>query len=45
VLYDVFFASNNYPQVSYKEDALRENISAFMNAVLLAKPAGLKKSK
>ncbi|KAG5033113.1 hypothetical protein JHK85_017095 [Glycine max] len=32
-------------KVSYKEEALRENISAFMNAVLLAKPAGLKKSK
>ncbi|KAK7342432.1 hypothetical protein VNO80_25384 [Phaseolus coccineus] len=31
-------------KVSYKEDALRENISAFMNAVLLAKPAGLKKT-
>ncbi|RYR21334.1 hypothetical protein Ahy_B03g066625 isoform C [Arachis hypogaea] len=32
-------------KVSYKEEALRENIGAFMNAVLLAKPAGLKKSK
>ncbi|XLS85252.1 hypothetical protein HN51_035418 [Arachis hypogaea] len=31
-------------KVSYKEEALRENIGAFMNAVLLAKPAGLKKS-
>ncbi|KAL9297748.1 hypothetical protein ACSQ67_023644 [Phaseolus vulgaris] len=31
-------------KVSYKEDALRENIIAFMNAVLLAKPAGLKKT-
>ncbi|KAG5047303.1 hypothetical protein GYH30_016436 [Glycine max] len=31
-------------KVSYKEEALRENISAFMNAVLLAKPAGLKKT-
>ncbi|TKY66757.1 50S ribosomal protein L1 [Spatholobus suberectus] len=31
-------------KVSYKEEALRENISAFMNAVLLAKPTGLKKT-
>ncbi|XP_072088727.1 uncharacterized protein [Arachis hypogaea] len=31
-------------KVSYKEEALRENIGAFMNAVLLAKPAGLKKT-
>ncbi|KAL2328042.1 hypothetical protein Fmac_021469 [Flemingia macrophylla] len=31
-------------KVSYKEEALRENISALMNAVLLAKPTGLKKT-
>ncbi|GAU40517.1 hypothetical protein TSUD_92890 [Trifolium subterraneum] len=31
-------------KVSYKEEALRENIGAFMNAVLQAKPAGLKKT-
>ncbi|XP_027346105.1 uncharacterized protein LOC113857953 isoform X2 [Abrus precatorius] len=31
-------------KVSFKEDALRENLGAFMNAVLLAKPAGLKKT-
>ncbi|KAK7405054.1 hypothetical protein VNO78_06221 [Psophocarpus tetragonolobus] len=31
-------------KVSYKDEALRENIGAFMNAVLLAKPAGLKKT-
>nr|KYP67756.1 50S ribosomal protein L1 [Cajanus cajan] len=31
-------------KVSYKEEALRENIGAFMNAVLLAKPTGLKKT-
>ncbi|KAK7257344.1 hypothetical protein RIF29_31251 [Crotalaria pallida] len=31
-------------KVSYTEESLRENIGAFMNAVLLAKPAGLKKT-
>lgn len=31
-------------QMSFPEDALRENVGAFMNALLLAKPAGLKKS-
>lgn len=31
--------------MTYSEDALRENIGAFTNALLLAKPAGLKKSK
>ncbi|KAK7312877.1 hypothetical protein VNO77_37090 [Canavalia gladiata] len=31
-------------KVSFKEEALRENLGAFMNAVLLAKPAGLKKT-
>ncbi|KAK7264384.1 hypothetical protein RJT34_31993 [Clitoria ternatea] len=31
-------------KVSYKEEALRENIGAFMNAVLLSKPTGLKKT-
>lgn len=31
-------------KVTYSEDALRENIGAFTNALLLAKPAGLKKS-
>ncbi|KAL5055094.1 hypothetical protein RYX36_035776 [Vicia faba] len=31
-------------KVSYKEESLRENIGAFMNAVLQAKPAGLKKT-
>ena len=32
-------------QVNFSEDALRENIAAFVNALLLAKPVGLKKSK
>ncbi|XP_061356820.1 uncharacterized protein LOC133301214 [Gastrolobium bilobum] len=31
-------------KVSYTEDSLRENIGAFMNSLLLAKPAGLKKT-
>ncbi|PIN05476.1 60S ribosomal protein L10A [Handroanthus impetiginosus] len=31
-------------KVSFSDDALRENIGAFVNALLLAKPAGLKKS-
>ncbi|PON96462.1 Ribosomal protein [Trema orientale] len=31
-------------KVSYSEDYLRENIGAFMNALLLAKPQGLKKA-
>ncbi|CAI9784381.1 unnamed protein product [Fraxinus pennsylvanica] len=31
-------------KVSYSEEALRENVGAFVNALLLAKPAGLKKS-
>lgn len=31
-------------KVSFSEDALRENVGAFVNALLLAKPAGLKKS-
>lgn len=31
-------------KVSYSEEALRENIGAFVNALLAAKPAGLKKS-
>ncbi|XP_057474061.1 uncharacterized protein LOC130762437 [Actinidia eriantha] len=31
-------------KVSFSEEALRENIGAFVNALLLAKPAGLKKS-
>ncbi|KAJ7948450.1 Ribosomal protein [Quillaja saponaria] len=31
-------------KVSYTEESLRENFGAFMNALLLAKPAGLKKS-
>ncbi|CAL5394664.1 unnamed protein product [Camellia sinensis] len=30
-------------KVSYSEEALRENIGAFVNALLAAKPAGLKK--
>ncbi|WZZ55856.1 hypothetical protein YC2023_055963 [Brassica napus] len=30
--------------MSFPEDALRENVGAFMNALLLAKPAGLKKT-
>lgn len=33
------------PQVSLTEESLRENVGAFMNALLQAKPAGLKKSK
>ncbi|CAA2971641.1 50S ribosomal protein L1 [Olea europaea subsp. europaea] len=31
-------------KVSFSEEALRENVGAFVNALLLAKPAGLKKS-
>ncbi|KAL6975937.1 hypothetical protein U1Q18_024732, partial [Sarracenia purpurea var. burkii] len=31
-------------KVSFSEEALRENIGAFVNSLLLAKPAGLKKS-
>ena len=36
---------NNDLQVSFSEKVLRENIGAFVNALLLAKPSGLKKSK
>jgi hypothetical protein len=32
-------------QVNFSEESLRENIGAFVNALLLAKPVGLKKSK
>ncbi|KAL6538278.1 hypothetical protein OROGR_012266 [Orobanche gracilis] len=32
-------------KLSFSEDALRDNVGAFVNALLLAKPAGLKKSK
>ncbi|KAH9791366.1 Ribosomal protein L1p/L10e family [Citrus sinensis] len=32
------------PKVSLKEELLRENVGAFVNALLLAKPAGLKKT-
>lgn len=32
-------------QVSLKEELLRQNVGAFVSALLLAKPAGLKKSK
>jgi hypothetical protein len=31
--------------VNFSEESLRENIGAFVNALLLAKPVGLKKSK
>ncbi|KDO37272.1 hypothetical protein CISIN_1g0348321mg, partial [Citrus sinensis] len=31
-------------KVSLKEELLRENVGAFVNALLLAKPAGLKKT-
>lgn len=31
-------------KVNFSEDALRENIAAFVNALLLAKPVGLKKT-
>lgn len=31
-------------KMSFPEDALKENVGAFMNALLLAKPAGLKKT-
>jgi ribosomal protein L1 len=34
-----------YLQVNFSEESLRENIGAFVNALLLAKPVGLKKSK
>lgn len=32
-------------QANFSEEALRENIGAFVNSLLLVKPAGLKKSK
>ncbi|KAK6142311.1 hypothetical protein DH2020_022659 [Rehmannia glutinosa] len=32
-------------KISFPEDALRDNVGAFVNALLLEKPAGLKKSK
>jgi ribosomal protein L1 len=32
-------------KVNFSEESLRENIGAFVNALLLAKPVGLKKSK
>lgn len=32
-------------QVNFSDEALRENVGAFVNALLLAKPVGLKKSK
>jgi hypothetical protein len=32
-------------QVNFSEESLRENIGAFVHALLLAKPVGLKKSK
>lgn len=34
-----------YWQVNFTEESLRENIGAFVHALLLAKPVGLKKSK
>lgn len=34
-----------YLQVNFTEESLRENIGAFVHALLLAKPVGLKKSK
>lgn len=34
-----------FPQASFTEEFLRENIGAFMNALLLAKPPSLKKGK
>lgn len=34
-----------YLQVNFSEESLRENIGAFVHALLLAKPVGLKKSK
>ena len=41
----VSHSCNGDAQVSFAEEALQENIGAFVNALLLAKPAGLKKSK
>jgi ribosomal protein L1 len=32
-------------KVNFSEEVLHENIGAFVHALLLAKPAGLKKSK
>lgn len=32
-------------QVNFSEESLRENVGAFVHALLLAKPVGLKKSK
>ncbi|KAL6536952.1 hypothetical protein OROHE_012536 [Orobanche hederae] len=32
-------------KLSFSEDALRDNVGAFVNALLLAKPAGLKKTE
>ncbi|KAL8554453.1 hypothetical protein ACS0TY_002594 [Phlomoides rotata] len=34
---------NHHLQLSFPEDNLRENVGTFVNALLLAKPAGLKK--
>lgn len=45
MIYILFQCNYSLLQVNYSEEALRENIGAFMNALLLAKPAGLKKSE
>lgn len=45
MIYILFQCNYTLLQVNYSEEALRENIGAFMNALLLAKPAGLKKSE
>lgn len=39
VVYNLHF------QVKFPENSLKENIGAFVHALLLAKPAGLKKSE
>lgn len=45
MIYILFQCNYSLSQVNYSEEALRENIGAFMNALLLAKPSGLKKSE
>lgn len=45
VIHNITILHNYLKQVSFTEEALCENVGAFVNALLLAKPAGLKKSK
>ncbi|KAF5771024.1 hypothetical protein HanXRQr2_Chr14g0665921 [Helianthus annuus] len=45
VLHCIIFLHNHLKYVSVTEVALCETVETFVNALLLAKPAGLKKSK